>query len=237
MCVCVCVCVCVLPLPPFVLGESVSQAQRRKEHAVRVWFREWGRRCRPVPARSRGVGAAERRHWGGGPGGRRWLTRTEADLTLRHGEQSERVHQQKDVTALIAKPLGDGARRRPPVSVRGGGIGGGDDDDRPAAPILAENPLDELGNIPPARPRTRSPTRPRPSSRDHRHEEGLAHTGACEDPETLALPTGHETVEHPHAELELVRHETSAEQSGETPSMPGLVEPHEGDIVDRPPGP
>ncbi len=167
---------------------------------------------------------------------RRRLPGAEADLALCHGEAGERVHQQQHVAVLVAEPLGDacGEECRPDPHQRRR-VRSGDDDDRSAPALCAEDPLDELGDLPaPFADEGDDRYVGRGAPRDHRHERGLADTRAGEDAEALASPARNEPVEDPHAELELVRDETTTERVRRRTLDADLFEPDERrPVVDR----
>ena len=94
---------------------------------------------------------------------RRRLAGGETDLALGHGEAGEGVHQQQDVVALVAEPLGDAGRKEGgPDAHERRLVGGGDDDDGAAQSFLAEVALDELGDLSPTLADERDDGRRRP---------------------------------------------------------------------------
>jgi hypothetical protein len=125
----------------------------------------------------------------------------ETDLALGHGQPGDRVHHEQDILAVVPERLRD----------RRGDFGGfqakqgrlvrsGDYDAGTRQAFGPELLVDEFLNL--AASFADQSDHVHVGGRvagDHRQERGLAHAGAGEDPEALALPGGQESVEGPHA--------------------------------------
>ena len=85
------------------VGDRLVEVVALDQHGVEAGDRLPSRPGRPA----RAAGAAARRPTAGSPRGRRRLAGRQADLALGHGDAGEAVHQQQDVLALVAEPLGD----------------------------------------------------------------------------------------------------------------------------------
>ena len=129
------------------------------------------------------------------------------------------------------------ARNAARIRTSAGRVRGGDDNYRAPSPLFAQDPFDELGDLPATftyegdyRHVGGGPPR------DHRHERGLADARASEYPEALPAPARDEPVEDANAELQLVSHKAATERMRWRPVDPDLLEPEQGrPTVDRTP--
>ena len=149
--------------------------------------------------------------------GCRCLADRQRDLALRLREARQRIHDQQDVAAAVAKVFR--YRGRQPGAVQPHQrrvVGGGRHDDRARQALASENPFDEFLHFPPAL--TDQPDDDdvgRGVAGHHAQQHALADAAAGKQADTLAAADGQQAVDRPDADVERLRdRRAGAEHAG-----------------------
>ena len=136
-------------------------------------------------------------------GGRR-LAGGKSDLSLRHCESGDRIHQHQHVAALVTEIFRDGQRQICSLAAQQRRfVRGGDHDDGAGKAVRTEVVLNEFLHFAAAlADQTDHGHVGRDVAGEHRQQHRFADAGTGENAQPLAAAAGHEGIERPHAEVE-----------------------------------
>ncbi len=116
------------------------------------------------------------------------------------GEAGDRIDDEQDPVAAVAKIFGDARRRLWREAAHRGALVAGRDDRDGAGAVVGQRVVEELAHLAPAlADERRSPPCRNPASREHREQGRLADAGAGEDSDPLAGAKRREEVDDPYA--------------------------------------